>query len=73
MAQHKKLTADEFKRRVKVALTGPLPGANGPRRLQPRASGEIQKLLKGTQTKRPVQEPPIGGKDGTVGRKLPSV
>ena len=42
----KKLTLEEFDKRVKEALTGPLPSLNGTRRSQPRL-GVIKDLLKG--------------------------
>ena len=41
----KKLTLEEFDKQVAEALTGPLPSQNGQRRLQPRTSGALSKLL----------------------------
>lgn len=45
MGKHKKLTVDEFKRRVRVAIEEPLPSLNGTRRSQPQRVGVIKRLL----------------------------
>lgn len=47
--KRKKFTLEELDRQFQEALHGPLPSQNGQRRLQPRTSGVIQDLLKGTK------------------------